>query len=175
MKSRCTTERSRTEDGRLLKLEVRHVLGAHHVIERELADDLDIEPSLLHRRLKVEDKGAHLQLVDIARMPADVQLDVLRMLAARLKHDVVPSSTGMSAINGVMAAVRMLTSVSEVATETIKASADGRLDCVEAVPLRARGIAAREQLNSLINTCDVAIRDGGAPLSSNPNAPRGEA
>jgi hypothetical protein len=178
MKSRSTTAqttRTRTEDGRLLKLEVRHVLAAHHVIERDLADTIDIDKSLLGRRIDVDNNGAHLLLVDVARMPAPVQVDVLRILASRLGFDVVPVATGMSAINGVMLAASMLTAASEVATDTIKASADGRLDCVEAVPLRARGIALREKANSIINTCDLAIKDGAAPLTSNPNAPRGEA
>ena len=176
MKSNVATERkSREADAHDLKLAVREVLTAGKASDRRIAEHIDIAPSLLSRRLDPDEKQAHLQLVDVVRMPDEILLGVLRAIAARVGCDVVPSGQAMDVTSAVLAASGMLADVSATATSLIAASEDGRLDRGEALPLRARAVNARDRLSGLIRQCDVAINDGVTPLHGNPNCPRGEA
>lgn len=167
MRSKSTTERwSREDDAKQLKLDVRDVLAANKASDRHLADDVDIAPSLFSRRLDIAEKQAHLQLVDIVRMPLEVRVGILRMLAARDGYDVVKGGVAMDAKSAVLAASALLSSASATATETIAASEDNRLDRSEAVPLREKAAALRDQASSIVRICDSAIREGVVPLSA---------
>ena len=175
MSSKQATEQgSRVEDAQRVKLDVRSVLTAHKASDRRVAETIDIAPSLLSRRLDPDEKNAHLQFVDVQRMDAEVQLDIIRKWAARLGCDVVPSGQAMNAASGVLAAASVLSAAAEAATGTIIASADGRLDRAEAAPLRATYVQVRDHANTMIRTCDTAMREGVTPLASM-NAKGGDA
>lgn len=160
MRAKSDTERSRTEDGRQLKLDLREVLAAHRTSDRAIADAIDVAPSLLSRRLDPEEKGAHLQLVDLVRMPLDVRVGILRKLASRDGFEVVATGQAMDATSGVKAASALLSAAATTATQTIDASADNTLDRREATKLRMAATDLRDRANGIINICDAAIRDG---------------
>lgn len=166
MRVRKSTERARSEDGRQLKLALAPVFAAHGASHRLLAEALDIAPSLLSRRLDPAEHTSHLQLVDVARMPADLRVALLKRLLADDGFDVVATTQATDATNALRTASSLLSSAASTATQMLDACSDGVVDRREAAPLRMAAIAVRDQAATIVRVCDRAMLDGLVKMSS---------
>lgn len=162
---RPDTGRSRSDDGRQLKLDLRFILAKHGVVERDLSESLDIDEALVNRRLRPLDEKAHLQLVDVVRMPEAVQVDVVRMLAQRLGFDLAPCASSDSATSALLRDAELLSSSASTVVEMVSARKDGVLDRAEAHRIRPVVETVRRISTAISAECDRAISEGAIALS----------
>ncbi len=164
-RSRQDTGRSRSDDGRQLKLDLRQVIAKHRVTERDLSEALAIDEALVNRRLRPLDEKAHLQLVDVVRMPEAVQVDVIRMLAQRLGFDLAPIASDSTRTAALRRSADLLSSASATAIEAIQACEDDVLDRAEALRIRPLAAKVRQVATAIEHQCEQAISEGVVSLA----------
>ena len=138
----------KAEVSRLFKL----AMARHNVTEREFAEHIGVQKSIVNKKADVENKSNDLSAIDLMLGHPDVVRDLLVTIAGHHGLAVVDAPEAAPVTNDLHHLAEVIAETSDVAKEYAAACADGNIDPEEA------GRIEREAMEGYTALYALAIR-----------------